>query len=150
MNKNYWKANHTLSQLEIPDFLQSDIVAICYYAIICYSSDALLPSKVWATSLPLNFLWARWRTEKKVGWMWFNFNLLQPVHWWSLLMSMLWNVIGAGMGRQKKWVRKNLTPLQPADASLALGYIKPLLEKAFVFKCLSKSKDHKEQKLLLI
>lgn len=43
-----------------------------------------------------------------------------------------------------------MTPLQPVYATLALRYIMPLLEKAFLFKCLNKPKDHKEQKLLLI
>ena len=40
--------------------------------------------------------------------------------------------------------------LQPDDASMAQGYNMALLEKAFVFKCLHKSKDQKEQKLLLV
>lgn len=51
------------------------------------------------------------------------------------------------MGRQKKWLRKNITSLQPDD-TVAQGYIMSLLEKAFVIKCLNKSKDHIEQKLL--
>ena len=57
------------------------------------------------------------------------------------------NMNEACMGRQKKWLRKNITSLQP-DATVAQGYIMSLLEKAFVIKCLNKSKDHIEQKLL--